>query len=96
MKITTYNKELNNFLKNKNVAVVFNDNELQKTNNIDEIIDSYDVVVRLNKAFPVPVELTSDIGRKTDILYNCLNNNKENGGAIDLGKAKKNLKWIGF
>jgi hypothetical protein len=34
-----------------------------------ELIDSYDMVVRLNHALPVPSELTEDIGTRTDILY---------------------------
>lgn len=35
-------------------------------------IDSYDVVVRLNLASPVPEELKSDIGSRTDVLYHVL------------------------
>jgi len=37
-----------------------------------ELIDSYDIVVRLNKSIPLPDELKKDVGTRTDILYNCL------------------------
>lgn len=46
-------------------------------------IDEYDIVVRVNKAIPVPPKLYKDIGKRTDILYHCLNMHPENGGAID-------------
>lgn len=35
-------------------------------------IDSYDRVVRLNHALPIPSELTADVGKRTDILYHNL------------------------
>lgn len=36
-------------------------------------IDSFDIVVRLNKSLPVPAKRVADIGSKTDVLYNSLN-----------------------
>ena len=38
-----------------------------------EIIDQFDLVVRLNKSLPLPDNLTKDIGSKTNIVYNSLN-----------------------
>lgn len=35
-------------------------------------IDGHDVVVRMNKAFPVPEADHQDIGMRTDLLYHCL------------------------
>ena len=37
------------------------------------IIDTFDLVVRLNKALPLPKNIQSDIGTRTDIIYNSLN-----------------------
>jgi len=60
-----------------------------------ELIDSYDIVVRINKALPIPEHLQVDIGTKTDLLYNCLNTWDECGGAynIDLWK-KSGAQWV--
>lgn len=37
-----------------------------------ELIDSHDVVVRINLGVPVPEERTADLGRRTDVLYHVL------------------------
>ena len=58
-----------------------------------EYIDSFDIVVRINKAIPIPEYLKKDIGSRTDILYNCLNSKSDNGGEIELEIIKK-LKYI--
>ncbi|MBU8911321.1 MAG: glycosyltransferase family 29 protein [Desulfobacterales bacterium] len=49
-----------------------------------QLIDSYDIVVRMNSALPAPEELHKDIGLRTDILitglaedYMCHNSRKE-------------------
>lgn len=47
-----------------------------------EYIDGFDVIVRINKAVPIPETLHDDIGTRTDVLYNCLNTHEENGGAL--------------
>ena len=46
-------------------------------------IDGYDIVVRINKAVPVPEAMKADVGTRTTILYNCLNTDPENGGKLD-------------
>ena len=43
---------------------------------LGEMIDSYDLVVRINTAYHMPEELWEDYGKRTDILINCLNFNK--------------------
>jgi len=86
MKITTYDKELDIFLENKNVAVVFDDKELKKVNNIDEIIDSYDVVVRVAGG-------KETYGSKTDIIY--FNTNNKTFGRSQLNEIKEyNPKFL--
>lgn len=41
--------------------------------NLGSYIDSFDVVIRLNKSVPIPPDLYNDIGSRTDILYNSCN-----------------------
>lgn len=53
-------------------------------------IDSFDIIIRLNKALPIPEHLKEDIGSKTDILYNCLNPKPHCGGKINFEVLKKN------
>ena len=54
-----------------------------------EKIDGYDIVVRINKAIPVPETMQNDIGTRTTILYNCLNVCPGNGGVLDPKVLKK-------
>ena len=55
-----------------------------------EFIDSFDIVVRLNKAVPVPLTLIDDIGTRTDVLYNCMNPSEECGGQINVKNLRNN------
>ena len=41
-----------------------------------KLIDSYDLVVRINQGYDMPEELWEDYGSRTDILMNCLNIHK--------------------
>lgn len=82
-----------NYLKNKRVVVVGPAPSIIGSKQ-KELIDSYDVIVRINKAFPIPSDLMDDIGTRTDILYNCLNPHPENGGPLNMAELKKNVKWI--
>jgi len=87
-------EKLSKFLKGKRVIVVGPAPSIIGSKQGD-LINQYDVVVRLNKALPVPKDLQSDIGRKTDILYNCMNPSEECGGTISLGQLKKyNVKFL--
>lgn len=79
------------YLKNKRVVIVAPGGYLKGLKKGDEI-DSYDIVVRINTALPIPKEDIEDIGNKTDILYNCLNKGAHNGGIIDFNNF--NIEWI--
>ena len=57
-------------------------------------IDQYDVVIRTNKALPIPDRLKADIGTRTDVLYNCLNQGEDAGGPIKLDLWKNELEWL--
>lgn len=55
-----------NFIKNKNVILVGPANYLQDMG-LGKAIDEYDLVVRMNRSYPVSEEY--DLGSRTDILY---------------------------
>ncbi len=61
-----------NLLENKRVIIVGPSITTQKSN-LGSFIESFDIIVRLNKSLPVPKRLHKHIGRRTDILYNSLN-----------------------
>jgi hypothetical protein len=54
-----------------------------------DLINSFDVVVRLNKAVPMPETLLADIGTRTDVLYNCMNPSEECGGQLNVKDLRK-------
>ena len=65
-------KHYNNFIKNKRVAIVGPSKNTEGKKK-GEYIDSFDIVVRLNKTFSIPDKLQEDIGSKINILYNSMN-----------------------
>ena len=89
------NRNFNSYLKNKTVALVGPASYLSDFELGNEI-NSKDIIVRINRG----MELVDDdnkkhIGNRTDILYNCLIENPDNGGTINIKKLKNaNVKWI--
>lgn len=74
-------KTLEEYLKGRSVALVAGGSSLVGKN-LGTVIDSFDVVVRMNRALPIVQEKTSDLGTRTDILYNCLDCDPAAGGPI--------------
>lgn len=70
------------YLKDKRVVIVGPAPSILNSKQ-QHLIDSYDVIVRLNRALPLPEHLKVDIGSRTDVLYNCMNPSNECGGKID-------------
>ena len=88
------NKKYQNYLSGKRVALVGPAAYLTKLNT-GKYIDSFDIVVRVNRGTEVIDKYFNSIGRRTDILYNCLIKTPENGGEILVKEYKKNkIKWI--
>ena len=82
------------FLKGKRVVLVGPAPSILDTSQGADI-DAFDVVVRLNKALPLPEHLLKDIGTRTDVLYNCMNPGDECGGKIVFDVLKKNkVKYL--
>lgn len=87
-----------NFLNNKRVALVGPSSNTNGTNQC-KLIESYDIIVRLNKTFTIPIQKQKDIGKRTDILYNSMNTTDypgENDFSNSLIKRLKNnnIKYI--
>lgn len=79
--ISEVRKQYRDYLDGKRVVIVGPAPSVVGSNQ-GTIIDSYDIVVRLNKALPIPHGLKNDIGTRTDVLYNCMNPSPECGGEI--------------
>jgi len=68
------NNTLSNLIENKKVALVGPAPNLVNQNN-GELIDSYDVVIRVNQKFDLSPDQEKDYGSKTDILIGSFNEN---------------------
>jgi hypothetical protein len=89
-----YDKSYAKLLNNKSVAIVGPSPSIIGKRR-GKLIDSCDIVVRMNRAIPVSSKLKKDIGSRTDILYNCLKEGDRNGGKIDIRLWEKNgIKFI--
>ena len=87
-------KQYKEYLRGKRVVVVGPAPTIINTKQ-REHIDSYDVVVRLNKALPIPQNLVDDIGIRTDVLYNCMNPSPECGDKISIPILEENgIKFL--
>jgi hypothetical protein len=70
------------YMKGKRVALVVSGASLYKRG-LGDLIESYDIVARLNRALPVDPDKINDIGKRTDVLYNTLDGFSDAGGRID-------------
>jgi hypothetical protein len=67
----TRNKiNFSNYIKNKKIIIVGPSKSLEGKN-LGKIIDSYDIVIRLNNSYPISLNknVQNDLGTRTDILY---------------------------
>ena len=67
-----YDKLFAEFVSDKCIALVGPAQSILNTGK-GSVIDKFDLVVRLNKSLPLPDNIKSDIGSRTDIIYNSLN-----------------------
>ena len=67
--------KLKNIIENKRIAYVCPSPHL-KGKGLGKLIDSYDLVVRINQAYEMPESDWEDYGSKTDIVINCFNEHK--------------------
>ncbi len=90
-----YEEAYNKFLYNKNVVLVGPASTLHNSKS-GNTINSFDIVVRLNKSLPLPKKRYDDIGNRTDILYNSLNTTDFPGENIVSERfyTRNNIKFL--
>ena len=76
-----YDTQYNDLLKDKRVIIVGPSPSLVGSGKGKEI-DDYDIVIRINKGFPIEEGMESDLGSRTDIHYHCLHTHPACGGKI--------------
>ena len=67
-----YEQLFEEYISNKVVALVGPAQSILLSTN-GEVIDKFQIVVRLNKSIPLPAHLAPHIGTRTDVIYNSLN-----------------------
>lgn len=86
--IISNNDLYSKYLKGKNIIIV---GPADYVNN-GELIDNYDVIVRVNRGHNM-IKNPQKFGGRTDILYHCVSQDHESGGKIP---EDKNIKFIKF
>lgn len=82
------------FLEGKRVALVGPASSL-KGQGYGPLIDSHDIVVRINHAWPLPEDAAEDIGRRTDVIYHNLNPLNQRILSKHVGQMDKDgVRWI--
>ena len=84
--------DLTEYLSHKRVVIVGPSDHILTMQQRD-LIESYDVVVRLNKAIPVPKHLSECLGERTDIIMTGLHPKHCISWEIDLW-LKLHIEWI--
>lgn len=82
-------KKLFEYLNGKRVIIVGPAPEEGYVDGFGDFIDSFDIVVRVNRGWRMSKENPEVFGSKTNILYHCLDFDEENGGFIDYEFLKK-------
>tara|TARA_R100001015_G_C4630854_1_gene192854 strand:+ start:2253 stop:3041 length:789 start_codon:yes stop_codon:yes gene_type:complete len=86
-------RKFNNFLKDKSVIIV-GPAPYTKNKKRADYIESFDVIVRLNKQWNISEDMQEFIGKRTDIRYHCGMEQSNNGGPWDIEEMKKyGVKW---
>jgi len=86
------NEELAKLIKGKKIAYVCPSPHL-KGKKMGKLIDSYDLVIRVNQSFHMPKDMWEDYGKRTDILMSCLNINKAHALGDNM-EYVQSLKYI--
>lgn len=88
--------DISDLLKGKEVIIVGPAPYLEGSQ-LGELIDSYDVVIRLKSGYPIPSELQQDLGNRIDLWYTNLKAEHNHLNSHTLDKmVKHKLKTIVF
>ena len=94
----TIDRKYNQYLKDKSVIIVGPAAYMLEKEQGD-FIESFDVVVRLNRGWRVKDEHKKNLGERTDIRYHCGMEHENNGGAWEIeNMISQGVEWatIGF
>ena len=78
------------FYKDKKIAIIGPSPSIYNEENGDFIEENYDIIVRINKQWKHDPSLDKYIGKRTDVIYNCLDYSEECGGTMDTEYLKNN------
>ena len=88
-------KNYEDIFRGKKVAIIGPSPSIYNEENGDYIEEKYDLIVRINKQWRHDQDLDKYIGKRTDILYNCMDPSEECGGIMDITYVKEqNLNLI--
>lgn len=86
-------RKFNNYLKGKSVIVVGPSPYMMEQERAD-FIESFDIIVRLNKGWKVQDDKKKYLGERTDIRYHCGMEQIQNGGPWDIaGMLDYGVQW---
>ena len=86
-------EQYSKFLKNKRVVIVGPSSHIVNSNQ-GNLIDSYDVVVRISHGYIIPKNFEKHIGTRTDIIYNPMLPQKGSGITMPVDNLKNKVKWV--
>ena len=87
-------KDFKSFVAGKSIALVGPASTLAGQR-MGELIDSHDVVVRLNHSWPLPQEFRDDIGARVDIIYHNMNFRKQRMTKKEIVRMRRDgVKWM--
>ena len=82
-------KNYKKIFENKKVAIIGPSPSIRNNENGEYIEKNYDIIVRVNKQWKFDSKLEKYIGKRTDILYNCIDHDEDCGGVIDTNYLKR-------
>lgn len=93
-KNTVVDKDYYDYIRGKSVVIIGPADYLRGQNR-GSYFDSFDIIVRLNKSYPVNSQDRIDLGSRTNIRYHNACTREEQGGSLKLEFAKESqLKYI--
>jgi len=81
------------YLKGKRVIVVGPAPHMDGSK-MGDFIDSYDVVVRVNRGYRISKDMVSDLGQRTDILYQTMLPHLGMGTTTPIEELKNKMQWV--
>lgn len=87
-------EEYSNYLKDKKIVIIGPAPSCKDIEEGEFIEKNYDIIVRINKQWKHSKELEKYIGKRTDILYNCMDYRDDCGGELDIDYLENKIKYL--